>query len=76
MASTAITTLVKMVETLPGDAQSRVVEHLRDYIAEIDDEIRWDNLFANTQHQLEDAAIRAKKEIAEGYAKPMDFDQL
>ena len=57
MASTAITTLVKMVETLPGDAQNRVVEHLREYITEIDAEIRWEYLFTSIQPQLEDAAL-------------------
>lgn len=33
MSSTAVVTLVKIVESLPDTAQEQVVEHLREYIA-------------------------------------------
>ena len=76
MASTAMVTLTKMMESLPETAQDQVVEHLREYIEEIKDEMRWDALFQRTQPQLVAAARRAKKQIAEGKAEPMDYDRL
>jgi len=76
MTSAAIATVVKMLETLPETAQNQVVEHLRDYIAEIQDEIQWDISFRKTQKQLMAAAQRARREIAAGHAEPMDYDRL
>ena len=76
MSSTTIATLVKMVESLPDTTQEQVVEHLRDYIASLQDEIQWDIAFKRTQPQLVAAARRAKQEIAEGRAKPLDYNQL
>ena len=66
MASTAIITITKMMETLPEPAQEQAVEHLRDFIAEMQDEIQWDSLFEKTQKQLIMAARKARKEIAAG----------
>ena len=40
MSSTAITTLTKMMESLPESAQHQVVEHLRDYVENLQDEIQ------------------------------------
>ena len=76
MSSTAVVTMVKMVESLPEATQNQVVEHLREYLAELQDEIHWDTLFQKTQSQLVIAARRAKEEKAKGLAKPMDYDQL
>ncbi len=76
MTSTAIVTMAKMMETLPEPVQNHIVEHLRDYVAEIQDEIQWDVLFNRTQEQLIAAARRAKQEIAAGQAKPLDYEQL
>jgi hypothetical protein len=68
MSSTAIATVIKMMESLPEKAQDQVVEHLREYLADLQDELQWDTLFQRTQPQLIAAAQRAKKEIAEGRA--------
>ena len=76
MSSTAIATVTKIMESLPETAQDRVVEHLREYLEDLRDELQWDTLFRKTQPQLIAAARRAKKEIAEGLAQPMDYDQL
>lgn len=76
MSSTAVATMIKMVESLPETTQNQVVEHLREYLAELQDEIRWDNLFQKTQSQLIAAARRAKQEKAKGLAELMDYDQL
>ncbi|MBP7233047.1 MAG: hypothetical protein KBA28_14075 [Syntrophaceae bacterium] len=76
MASTAIATVVKMLETLPEEAQDQAVEHLRDYLKEVKENARWDDTFKKTQSQLIAAARRAKKEIAEGKAKPLNHSEL
>lgn len=76
MMSTAIATVVKMLETLPETTQNRVVEHLREYIAEMQDDVEWDIQFQRTQQQLVVAARQARQEIAAGLAEPMDYTQL
>ena len=76
MASNAVTTITQMMEALPEAVQDQVVEYLREYIAELQDELRWDATFNNTQEQLIAAARRAKQQIAEGKAEPMNLDRL
>ncbi len=68
MSSPSITTLVKIMETLPVSLQERVTDHLKEYINDLQDEIKWDNSFAKTQSKLVAAARLAKQEIAEGKA--------
>jgi hypothetical protein len=76
MSTPAIETLIKMVESLPESTQDRVVEHLREYIADLQDELQWQANFDRTQPQLSAAAQRARQEIAEGKRQPMHDDQL
>ncbi len=57
-----------MMEALPETARDQVVDHLREYLAEMESELQWDNLFKNTQPQLIAAARRARQEIAQGLA--------
>ena len=76
MSSPPITTLVKIMETLPVSLQERVTDHLREYINDLQDEIKWDNSFAKTQSKLVAAARLAKQEITEGKAVALDYEQL
>jgi hypothetical protein len=76
MSSTAIITVTKMMESLPEPAQGQVVEYLREYLEDLQDELKWNALFKKTQPQLIAAARRAKQEISQGLAEPMDYDQL
>lgn len=77
MASTAaIMTVTKMLESLPEAVQEQVVEHLREYLADLQDELKWDSLFERSQPQLVTAARHAKQEIAQGRAQPMDYERL
>ena len=76
MPSTATVTVEKMLESLPEEVQERVVEHLREYILDLQDELQWDALFRRTQDKLVVAARRAKEEIAAGKAELMDFERL
>ena len=72
MSSPTIATIIKMVESLPSDAQEKLADHIRDYIAELDDEMRWDDSFKRTKTSLVSVARRAKQEIAEGRSMSMD----
>jgi hypothetical protein len=76
MSSNAIATLVKMMGSLPEPVQDQVIEHLREYILDLQDELQWDRQFKKTKKQLVAAARRAKREIAKGHAQPMDYDNL
>ena len=76
MSSTVVATVVKMLESLPEAAQDQVAEHLRGYIADLQDERQWDRAFKKTRSQLVAAARRAKQEIAAGKAKPLDYGDL
>ena len=76
MTSVAITTMTKMMETLPEPAQNQALEHLRNYVVEVQSEQKWDTLFGQTQDQLVLAARRAREEIAAGKAQPMDLARL
>ncbi|MBP8251873.1 MAG: hypothetical protein KAX40_05880 [Herpetosiphon sp.] len=74
--TTAIATMTTMLEQLPETTRHQVVDYVRHYLAELDDEVRWEQTFQQTQPQLIAAARRARQEIAEGKSKPMDYDQL
>jgi hypothetical protein len=76
MSAAAIATIIKMVESLPDELQEKVVEHIRDYITDLEDEKRWDASFQRTQGNLIAAARKAKQEIAGGQSVPMDYEQL
>ena len=71
MSAEAITTVVKMMETLPDNAQSQVVEYVKNYIANLQDELRWDENFKKTESNLIQKARLAKQQIAEGKARPL-----
>lgn len=76
MDSTAIVTMTKMMEGLPESVQNLALEHLRAYIAELQAEQKWDELFDKTQDQLVAAARQARQEIAAGKSEPMDSERL
>ena len=76
MSSPAITTMVKMMEALPETLQDQVVQHLREYLEDLQDERQWEASFKKTQPQLVAAARRAKQEIAAGQAEPLDPEKL
>jgi hypothetical protein len=76
MSSEAIATVITMMESLPEPAQNQVAEHLRGYLMEVQDELRWDELFNKTQPKLVAMARLAKDQIAEGKARPLDYNEL
>jgi hypothetical protein len=76
MVTPTMNTIMKMLESLPEPLQKQAAERLREYIAEMQDDQKWDNSFTKTQAKLTEAAKRARKEISEGKAQPMDFKRL
>jgi hypothetical protein len=72
VSSAAITTIVKMVESLPDDLQEQVSE----YIADLEDGAKWESSFERTRPNLVAAARKAKQEIAEGKLVPMDYGRV
>ncbi len=75
-STTAIVMVTKMLESFPEAVQEQVVEHLREYLSDLQDELNWNSLFERTQLQLAAAASRAREEIAQGRAQPMDYERL
>ncbi len=76
MVSPALTTILKMVESLPIERQNQLADHIREYLADIDDDARWDETFARTQDKLAYATREAARQIAEGKSEPMDLNRL
>ncbi len=76
MPSPSVATIVKMVESLPNSLQEKVADHIREFIADLEDEAKWDASFERTRDSLIASAQKAKQEIAEGKSTPMDYEQL
>ena len=71
----AIETAVKILESLPEPTQENLVEELRRLALEAQDEAEWDKNFTRNSG-LKTAARKVRKDIAEGKASEMDFEQL
>ena len=76
MSRENIATVVKILESLPDAHQERIIEHLKEYVADLEDELLWDQSFQKTQDKLVTAAKLAKQQIAQGQEKPMDYEHL
>jgi hypothetical protein len=76
MVTPAVNTIIKMIEQLPESDQERVAEHLCEYLADLEDEEKWEGVFARSQDKLVYAAREARNQLAEGKSEPMDFDKL
>ena len=73
--SKATETAIKLLESLPEDAQDKVVAELRQLVQDAQDELRWEGLFSRDA-KLAEAARRARQEAAAGKATEMDYDRL
>ncbi len=76
MSSTVMATVAEMLASLPEPLQEEVAQHLREYMADLQDEAEWQAQFDRTQPQLVAAARRAKAEMAEGQVEPLDHERL
>ena len=61
---------------LPEPLQDRVLEEIRETIADLQDELRWEEAFATSQSPLARLAQQARQQIAEGLAEPLDERRL
>ena len=66
MVTPAVNTIIKIIEQLPELDQERVAEHWREYLADLEDEQKWDETFAKSQEKLIYAAREVRKQITEG----------
>ncbi|OGO80700.1 MAG: hypothetical protein A3K41_10395 [Chloroflexi bacterium RIFOXYD12_FULL_57_15] len=71
MVSPALTTIVKTIEDLPEERLNQLADHLREYLADMEDDEKWDETFARTQDKLTYATREAERQIAEGKSEPM-----
>ena len=76
MSSPAINTVIKMMESLSEEEQDKIVEHLREYIQDLQDEQKWNESLNKSQNKLVATAKLAKQQIAEGKAQQMNYDKL
>lgn len=72
MSEEDIATIVKIFESIPDAQQEKIIQHLREYIADIEDELKWDKSFHKTQNKLVEVARLAKQQIAQGKKQTID----
>ena len=65
-----------MMQTLPESTQHQVAEHIANYIADLQDDLRWNESFKKTEYKLIQQARLAKQQIAEGKASKMNINHL
>lgn len=76
MPTATIETVTRMLESFPESVQDQALQHLREYLDEITDELRWDESFKRTADQLANAARRAREQFNEGKTEPFDIKRL
>ena len=76
MSSSAISIVVQMMESLSEDKQDQIVEHLKEYIQDLQAEQKWNESFNKSQEKLMAVARLARQQVTKGKAKPIDYDLL
>ncbi|GAB6163487.1 hypothetical protein JCM12298_26470 [Desulfothermus naphthae] len=76
MKGTTLNTINKMLESLPENKQEQVLNHLYNYITELQDEIKWDLLFKKSEKEISRIAREVKEEIKKGNIEDFDYDRL
>lgn len=76
MITAPIATVVALMQTLPEAEQRHLVEQIKRYLADMQDEDRWDALIEKTRPKLKAAAQQARQDMAAGLAKPMQVNDL
>lgn len=64
-SSKTINAVIRLLEALPEEDQERVLEHLRIYIKDMNEEGERHESFIRAQRQLIDVARQARKEISQ-----------
>jgi hypothetical protein len=72
-----MTTLLKkvfeQVQALPDDEQDAIAARI---LEELEDDRRWDELFARSPHVLQAMADAALADLRSGNTEPLDLDKL
>ena len=76
MKCTTLNTINRMLESLPEDKQEEVLNHLYDYITELQDEIKWDLLFKSSEKEISLIAKEIKEKIKKGSIEDFNYDRL
>ena len=76
MKCTTLNTINKMLESLPENKQEQVLNHLYNYITELQGEIKWDLLFKNSEKEISRIAREVKEEIKKGNIEDFDYNRL
>ena len=76
MKCTTLNTINRMLESLPEDKQEQVLNHLYDYITELQDEIKWDLLFKSSEKEISLIAKEIKEKIKKGSIEDFNYDRL
>ena len=76
MENITLRTINKMLQSLPGNRQEQVLNHLYEYITELYDEIKWDLLFKNSEKEISRIVRQVRQEIKEGNIEDFDYDRL
>ena len=64
------------MESLPEPVQNQVLENLRYYLEEMQNEGDWDTLVGKNQSKLIEAARKSRSQITEGLSEPLDETRL
>jgi hypothetical protein len=76
MSTATIETLTKMLEAFPESVQDQAVEHLREYLADITDDLRWDESFERTSEKLAETAQHVREQFKNGKTESFDLERL
>ena len=76
MSTATIETVTRMLEAFPESVQDRAVEHLREYLADITDDLRWDESFERTSERLLETARHVREQLKNGKTEPFDLERL
>lgn len=76
MSTATIETITRMLEEFPESVQDQAVEHLREYLADITDDLRWDESFDRTSEKLAETARHVKEQFKTGKTESFDLERL
>ena len=76
MSTATIDSVVRMLDAVPDPVQEQAAEHLREFLADLEDERHWDSQFAGSQEWLAAEARRVRQAESNGLTEPMDISRL
>lgn len=74
--SAPMATMESIMSSMPLPSQERLVDAMREIAMSIKSESLWDEAFSKTQAGLSKLAADARRQIAAGKSKPLDYRRL